>query len=109
MKPIQVHSRTEINPYALIELSESKESIIRERGEEWANGAVPALGKSLIQVAINSDLGEAVENAAIEVSMAAWLSKSVYRGIESESFIASNLIFTMIPDSSVKCDRVLRT
>ena len=37
---IHFHSSTEINPHALLEISKSKEKIVRDKGEEWARGAL---------------------------------------------------------------------
>ncbi|SMG61528.1 hypothetical protein SAMN06265784_1232 [Paraburkholderia susongensis] len=88
-------------------VAESKEDLVREKGEEWAAGAIPFFGGELINVMKAGELGKAVDKAAIELAMAVWLFDSIYCGLSPEVFVKCDLDLTMWHDGTVVCTRVL--
>lgn len=100
-------STTEIDPQILLEVAKSRENMVANRGESWAADAIPALGKNLVEVALAGNLGDAVDKAAMEVTMAAWLYESIFKGLDSIAFIKSNLNFTMTGNGIVRYTRTL--
>ncbi len=99
------HARTQIDALNLMILAESREDLVRQKGAIWAAGVIPFLGQELIKVMRSEQLGDAIDKAAIDVAMAAWLSESIYEGLDAETFVQSNLEFTMMPGGAVKYDR----
>jgi hypothetical protein len=97
--------QTKINANELVRIAKSREEIARSKGAEWAAGAIPFFGQELINTMKKGELGAALDKAAIEVAMVAWLFDSIYAGVDTETFIASDLNFTMTHDGIVRYDR----
>ncbi len=88
---------TRINGERLIQIAKSRESLARRKGMEWTAGAVPFFGTELIRAMKAEELGPAIDDAAIQVAMAAWLLDSIYGGLGADAFMGSTLQFTMLP------------
>lgn len=98
-------AQTEISARNLIEVAESREALARSKGPDWTADAIPVFGKMLIVLTRSGTLGSEVDNAAIQVAMAAWLHDSIYCGLDADTFERSFLEFTMLQDGTVKYDR----
>ena len=99
-------AHTEISAHNLIEVATSREGLARSKGPSWAADAIPVFGKRLIALMRSATLGEEVDNAAIQVAMAAWLYDSIYGGVDADTFARSDLQFTMLPDGAVEYKRL---
>nr|CCA80600.1 conserved hypothetical protein [blood disease bacterium R229] len=84
---------TRINAERLIQIAKSRESLARRKGMEWTAGAVPFFGTELIRAMKAEELGPAIDDAAIQVAMAAWLLDSIYGGLDADTFMGSTLQF----------------
>lgn len=105
----RVNAEVQVDPISLIVLAETREDLVRRKGAEWAAGAIPFWGKQLADAAVSERPQAEIEQAAIQVAIAAWLFDSVYGGIDAELFVHSNLHFTVTPQGAVQYDRYLRT
>jgi len=94
-----------VDPYQLIEVSRERVSIAREKGQVFAEGAVPHFGSEMLKAA-HEGRDEAVHRNACNAAMWAWLSSSIFDGLTEEEFIQSNLHFTFYADGPVKFDRI---
>ena len=99
-------AHTEISAENLIEVARSREALVRSKGANWAADAIPVFGKRLIDLMRSQTLGDEVDNAAIQVAMAAWLYDSIYGGLDADTFVRSDLQFTMRPDGAVEYTRL---
>lgn len=95
-----------INGEALISIAKSKEKLVREKGAEFTQGAIPFWGGELVKLTKQGLIGTEVEETAIQVAMAAWLFEHVYGGLSRKTFLQSSLVFTMYPGGAVRYDRV---
>jgi hypothetical protein len=99
-------AHTKISAHNLIEVAKSREALARSKGPTWAADAIPVFGKMLINLTRSETLGDEVDNAAIQVAMAAWLYDSIYCGLDADTFARSDLQFTMLPDGTVEYKRL---
>ena|ERR1035437_10161836 len=98
-------AQTEIDALSLMTTAESREAFAREKGQAFTAGAIPYFGQELIKCMQAGKHGDSIENEAIQVAMVAWLHDSIYGGVTAESFVKSDLEFTMTLDGIVKYDR----
>ena len=73
-------AHTKISVHNLIEVAKSRDALARSKGPSWAADAIPVFGKMLINLMRLETLGDEVDNAAIQVAMAAWLYDSITVG-----------------------------
>lgn len=99
-------AHTEISAHNLIEVAKSRAALARRNGPSWAADAVPVFGNMLINLMRSETLGDEVDNAAIQVAMAAWLYDSIYGALDADTFARSDLQFTMLPDGAVEYKRL---
>lgn len=99
--------RTTVDPIALMVMAESREELVRSKGQQFAQGAVPHFGAELIEAVSNNLPAKDLERIAINVAMSAWLADSIYGGLSAEAFAKSDLRFTMYPGGAVAYQRVL--
>lgn len=92
--------QTEIDAGAMIKIARSREDMVREKGKAFAQGAVPFYGQQLIE-AVKIDDQKEIETCAINAAMAAWLCDSIFSGVTSQEFKASNLDFSLHPTGMV--------
>jgi len=97
---------TRINAERLIQIARSREPLARRKGMEWTAGAVPFFGTELIRAMKAEELGPAIDDAAIQVAMAAWLLDSIYGGLDAHTFMGCTLQFTMLPGGAVEYTRL---
>lgn len=97
---LAIEYQTEINAAPIIEFAKEREQLIREKGKAFAQGAVPFWCGELVKAA-KADDREALEYAAINSAMAAWLSDSIYDDLTENQFLASDLNFTLQPTGMV--------
>ena len=97
--------QTEINALHLVVVAESREATARDRGEAWTVGAITFFAKTLIDLMNAGVSGEAVERAAVDLAMAAWLHDSIYRGVDEDLFLRCELEFTLQQDGTVEYER----
>lgn len=97
---------TRINAERLIQIARSREPLARRKGMEWTAGAVPFFGTELIRAMKAEELGPAIDDAAIQVAMAAWLLDSIYGGLDANTFMGCTLQFTMLPGGAVEYTRL---
>lgn len=95
-----VEYQTEINAAPIIEFAKEREEMIREKGKTFAQGAVPFWCNELAKAADSNDK-EALEYAAINTAMAAWLADSIYGDLTEDQFLASDLNFALQPTGMV--------
>lgn len=98
--------QTEVDALALMVMAETRENLAHSKGRAFTEGAIPFFGAQLVEVARSGKSQAEVENAALDVALAAWLADSIYGGVTAEAFMKSNLRFTMYPGGAVKYDRV---
>ncbi|PIL42547.1 hypothetical protein CR105_23985 [Massilia eurypsychrophila] len=99
-------AQTEIDALGLMVAAESREQEARRRGRVWTAGAVPFFAQELITAMRARKPRKELELEAVNAAMSAWLCDSIYDGVTAEQFIASDLIFTVLPGGAVKYDRV---
>lgn len=99
-------AHTEISARNLIEVAKSREALARSKGPNWAADAIPVFGEKLIVLMRSATLGDEVDNAAIQVAMAAWLYDSIYCGLDADTFASSDLQFTMLAGGAVEYKRM---
>lgn len=97
---------TEVDALALMVMAETREDLARSKGRAFTEGAIPVLGAQLAEAARLGKDQAALEKAALEVALVAWLVDSIYGGVTAEAFMKSNLRFTMYPGGAIKYDRL---
>jgi hypothetical protein len=100
---------TEVDGLSLMVLAESREDLARSKGRGFTEGAIPFFASELVNVVRRGEPQEAVDKAAIDVALAAWLVDSIYGGVSAEAFLSSKLRFTMVPGGAVRYDRISLT
>jgi hypothetical protein len=98
-------AHTEISAHNLIEIAKSREALVRSKGRSWAADAIPVFGMKLISLMRSATLGVEVDDAAIQVAMAAWLFDSIYADLDADTFARSELQFTMLSNGAVEYKR----
>jgi len=99
-----VRYQTEINASALIQIAEPRKTMVREKGREFTQGAVPFFGGEFIK-AVQADNKREIEKSAMEAAMAAWLFDHVYGGISEAEFQRCDLEFNLHPTGMVVYNR----
>ena len=99
-------AQTEINPVALMVVAEQREEMAREKGVDWIHGAITFFGQELVKVMSTMQENKTIEKAALELAQVTWLFDSIFCGLSAESFVQSDLQFTVTPDGIVKYDRI---
>ena len=97
----------QIDPVALLVVAEEREAFVREQGADWAAGAVPYLAQQLVNALRGGQPRSEVQQAAIQLALATWLYDSIFAGLDGETFVRSDLYFTITHDGIVRHDRVL--
>ena len=100
-------AETEIDALRLMITAESREAFALEKGEKFTAGAIPFFGQALIKDMQSGKRGDAIDLAAVNVALVAWLHDSIYGGVSAESFVKCDLEFTMTQEGIVKYDRYL--
>ena len=98
--------QTEVDAQNLMRAAESREAIVRIKGADWAIGAIPFFGHQLVRAMKSGQRGDAVDKAAVNVALAAWLSDSVHSELGAETFMQYDLEFTISHEGVVKYDRL---
>ena len=98
--------QTEVDALNLMVMAETRESLVRSKGRAFTAGAIPFFGAQLVEAARSGKGQREVEKAALDVALAAWLVDSIYDGVTAETFMNSDLRFTMFPGGAVKYDRI---
>jgi hypothetical protein len=99
-----VYYQNEINLDNLFMVAKSREDMIREKGREFAQGAIPFFGGEFIK-AVQKEDKTGIEKSAIEAAMAAWLYDSIYDGVTKEMYRHSFLEFNLHPTGMVVFNR----
>ena len=102
----EILAETKIDAVSLMVAAESREPQARAKGRAWTASAVPFFAQEMITSVRSGKAESLVEMDAVNAAMDAWLCDSIYDGVKAEEFVASDLIFTVLPDGAVKYDRV---
>lgn len=97
--------QTEINPHGLFKVAKTREEFVREKGADFAQGAVPFCGGEFIKAVQSEDI-KAIEKSAMEAAMAAWLFDSIYGGLSEAEYAKSTLQFNLHPTGMVVFNRL---
>lgn len=98
-------SEDEFDIKNLIEIAKEREQNVREKGAEWAAGAVSFFGGEVVK-AVNTGEHDDVTKAIIEMLMAAWLFDSLYCNLTATHYLESHMKFTIAADGAVAQTRV---
>jgi hypothetical protein len=98
--------QVEVDPLAMMIIAEDKEDEAKRNGADWTSGAIPFFGQELVNALRDGKSTEQINMQAVNVAMFAWLMDSIFDGVTAESFIQTDLVFTIIPGGVVKYDRV---
>lgn len=99
-------AKTEVDALNLMIAAESREELAREKGQVWTEGAIPFWAEEMVKAMTARQPVKELERHATNAAMAAWLADSIFSGLTSEQFAASDLIFTLLPNGAVRYDRV---
>lgn len=92
---VSFQGHTEINGLMLTVVAESREDLVRKKGPEFAQGAIPFFGSQLVEALKSRKSDTALKEAIVDMTMATWLYEFVFCGMTPEQFVASDLIFTI--------------
>ena len=95
-----------VDPLKLMILAESREDLVRSKGRVYAEGAVPFWAAEAFKAARSGGDADELHRLTLNVAVAAWLVASLYDDVGAEQFVRSNLHFTLLPNGSVKSDRI---
>lgn len=84
----------------VFKLAKAREDVAKENGAEWSAGAVSHFGKEVVK-AVNTGENPDVTKAIIQMLLAAWLFDSVFGGITTNQYLASDMKFTITDDGVV--------
>lgn len=96
----------DVDALNLMVMAETRENLARSKGRSFVEYMISTFGAQLIEAAKSGQGQSEVDKAALTVAMAAWLMDSIYGGVAAESFMNSNLRFTMFSGGAVKYDRI---
>jgi hypothetical protein len=89
----------------LLALAKRHEQIVRDKGAEWAAGAVSFFGAEVVK-AVNFGEYDDVNRAIVNMCMAAWLFDSMYCGVSTDQYLESDMKFTISHDGAVAHTRI---
>lgn len=100
---------TAIDATHLIAVAESRIELARSMERSFNEGAVPFFATELFNAAQCGANEDELVRHSVNVSLAAWVADLLYGGVSEDDFVNSNLHFTLLPDGSVKYDRIRRS
>jgi hypothetical protein len=103
---VAYETTAEIDGPKLIATAQSRENLVRERGQEWTAGAITAFAQEFVEAAEQRYEEAEVGLLATNLAMTAWLNDSIFGGVTAEDFLQSHLIFTISGEDDVSYARV---
>jgi hypothetical protein len=96
----------DVDALNLMVMAETRESLARSKGRSFVEYMISTFGAQLVEAAKSGQSQSEIDKVALTVAMAAWLMDSIYGGVAAESFMNSNLRFTMFSGGAIKYDRI---
>ncbi|WP_019303584.1 hypothetical protein [Xanthomonas oryzae] len=97
-----------MNALMLTVAAEARQDMARDHVADWAAGAVTFFGTEILKAFQSNkpDRDREMERSMMSLAMAVWVCDSVYGGLAAETFVASDLRFTITHDGIVRYDRL---
>jgi len=89
----------------MLKMAAARDSMVKEKGPEFVQGAIPAFGGQLVEVVKSGAKDDAIEKAVLELGLAVVVVDRML-GIDDTVLKQSQFVLTVYQDGMVRYDRL---
>jgi hypothetical protein len=89
----------------MLKLAAARDTMVKEKGPEFAQGAIPAFGRQLVEVVKSGAKDDEIEKAVVELGLAVVVLDRML-GIDDAVLKQSQFVLSVYQDGMVRYDRL---